>query len=288
MIYRKTGSNISLESAGFAGGRFVARETSPGVSGMVPMIHVTDHLGNVRTVVDITDIQRWTTPDPLAEKYYNLSPYAFCANNPINFVDPDGMDIWEIDEKGVIRWIEQSKDHRLYSVDSLGNRSTDYVEVRNRDILDALTDKKGIASYTSSTNIDDFFKVFLFASDNSNVEWALHRGQDNSYTIGTSHSEKGVAVYSVLRGIDKFPLASVHSHPDVVTHKKERESMGYDEGWVQYANDRQKVYWGVVQKYNYVYFPISKTLYNVESDNPRYVKHINTFKDFYFGTLNYR
>ena len=255
---------------------------------MVPMIHVTDHLGNVRTVVDITDIQRWTTPDPLAEKYYNLSPYAFCANNPINFVDPDGMDIWEIDEKGVIRWIEQSKDHRLYSVDSLGNRSTDYVEVRNRDILDALTDKKGIASYTSSTNIDDFFKVFLFASDNSNVEWALHRGQDNSYTIGTSHSEKGVAVYSVLRGIDKFPLASVHSHPDVVTHKKERESMGYDEGWVQYANDRQKVYWGVVQKYNYMYFPISKTLYNVESDNPRYVKHINTFKDFYFGTLNYR
>ena len=55
LIYRKIGSNISLESAGFAGGRFVARETSPGVSGMVPMIHVTDHLGNVRTVVDITD-----------------------------------------------------------------------------------------------------------------------------------------------------------------------------------------------------------------------------------------
>ena len=79
-----------MESAGFAGGRFVARETSPGVSSMVPMFHVTDHLGNVRTVVDITDIQRWTTPDPLAEKYYDLSPYAFCANNPINFVDPDG------------------------------------------------------------------------------------------------------------------------------------------------------------------------------------------------------
>ena len=89
-IYKKTGDSIELESAGFAGGRFVARETSPGVSSMVPMFHVTDHLGNVRTVVDITDIQRWTTPDPLAEKYYDLSPYAFCANNPINFVDPDG------------------------------------------------------------------------------------------------------------------------------------------------------------------------------------------------------
>ena len=32
--------------------------------------------------------------DPLAEKYYNISPYAYCANNPVNFVDPDGK-AWE-------------------------------------------------------------------------------------------------------------------------------------------------------------------------------------------------
>ncbi len=29
--------------------------------------------------------------DPLAEKYYNISPYVYCANNPVNFVDPDGL-----------------------------------------------------------------------------------------------------------------------------------------------------------------------------------------------------
>ena len=34
---------------------------------------------------------RWTTPDPLADKYYSISPYAFCNNNPVNFVDPDGL-----------------------------------------------------------------------------------------------------------------------------------------------------------------------------------------------------
>ncbi len=28
--------------------------------------------------------------DPLAEKYYSISPYAYCAGNPVNLVDPDG------------------------------------------------------------------------------------------------------------------------------------------------------------------------------------------------------
>ncbi len=35
---------------------------------------------------------RWISPDPLAEKYRSLSPYAYCAGDPVNFVDPDGMD----------------------------------------------------------------------------------------------------------------------------------------------------------------------------------------------------
>ena len=51
LIYKKQGETISLESAGFAGGRFVAKETADG-SVMVPMFHVTDHLGSVRAVVD--------------------------------------------------------------------------------------------------------------------------------------------------------------------------------------------------------------------------------------------
>lgn len=37
-------------------------------------------------------LRRWMTPDPLSEKYYGVSPYAFCNNNPVNFVDPDGED----------------------------------------------------------------------------------------------------------------------------------------------------------------------------------------------------
>ena len=33
---------------------------------------------------------RWNSVDPLAEKYLYLSPFAFCGNDPINYIDPDG------------------------------------------------------------------------------------------------------------------------------------------------------------------------------------------------------
>ena len=34
---------------------------------------------------------RWITPDPLAEKYFHLSTYAYAGNNPIQNIDPTGM-----------------------------------------------------------------------------------------------------------------------------------------------------------------------------------------------------
>ena len=39
------------------------------------------------------DAGRFTTIDPMAEKYYNTSPYAYCANNPINYIDINGDSI---------------------------------------------------------------------------------------------------------------------------------------------------------------------------------------------------
>ena len=44
-------------------------------------------------------LRRWMVPDPMSEKYYGTSPYAFCANNPVNFVDPNGEAVetlWDI------------------------------------------------------------------------------------------------------------------------------------------------------------------------------------------------
>ena len=44
-------------------------------------------------------LARRTTQDPMAGKYTNLSPYSYCAGNPVNFADPQGKDIRPKGEK---------------------------------------------------------------------------------------------------------------------------------------------------------------------------------------------
>lgn len=40
-------------------------------------------------------LARWDRIDPLAEKYYNVSPYAYCENSPVRYIDPNGEEFTE-------------------------------------------------------------------------------------------------------------------------------------------------------------------------------------------------
>ena len=46
-------------------------------------------------------INRFNQPDPLCEEYYHISPYAYCANNFINALDPDGRDWYIFNQNGI-------------------------------------------------------------------------------------------------------------------------------------------------------------------------------------------
>jgi RHS repeat-associated protein len=69
-------------------------------------------------------IARWQTLDPLCEKYYSISPYVYCANNPLNLVDRDG------------RWVESAWDFFNVALDVTS--FTDNVKKGN--VKDAIID----------------------------------------------------------------------------------------------------------------------------------------------------
>ena len=50
-------------------------------------------------------ITSWLSVDPLSDKYPSVSPYAYCAWNPVKHVDPDGRD-WYETEDGQIKWTQ--------------------------------------------------------------------------------------------------------------------------------------------------------------------------------------
>lgn len=44
-------------------------------------------------------IAHWLQADPLAEKYLNWRPYNYVLNNPMSFVDPEGMEVKSSEQK---------------------------------------------------------------------------------------------------------------------------------------------------------------------------------------------
>ena len=46
----------------------------------------------------------WLSVDPMADKYPSMSPYAYCAWNPVKLVDLDGRDWYRDDETGGVFW----------------------------------------------------------------------------------------------------------------------------------------------------------------------------------------
>ena len=267
--------------------RFSGKEDQSFLGASIPLLDFGARMYNPA-------IARWTAADPLSEKYYGISPYVYCLGNPISIIDPNGMDIWTMDEKGNVVWVKESDDHRLYYMNNDGLLSDDYVSVSDRSILDDLTKTEAkvdggakVGSHTSKSGINDIFKVFKFASDKTKVEWAVHRNGD-TYTIGTGHNSYSASSWEDYTK-DK-PNATVHSHPGIkAAVDEETFSMGYgapyrDTDWnnvrIDVKQAREKA------RKSYVYFPNSGRLYNVGYHNAIYIKDIKNYRGFYFGTIN--
>ena len=124
---------------------------------------VTGNIGLIDYGARLYDslLPRWTTQDPLAEKYYSTSPYAFCNNNPVNFVDPDG-ESWGKALKVVKKVYKTAKAGNKVSVKGiLKSEWLDFVDNANTLFdSDASAFEKGIAAVDLVTGFGDEAKWF--------------------------------------------------------------------------------------------------------------------------------
>ena len=73
----------------------------------------------------------WGTMDPLCEKYYNISPYVYCGNNPINAFDPDGRVVHPADSNAlaILHNTISPEDREFIVINENGN--IDYVTMQS-------------------------------------------------------------------------------------------------------------------------------------------------------------
>lgn len=117
----------------------------------------------------------WDRMDPLCEKYYNVSPYVYCHNNPVNMTDPDGKDDL-FDENG--NFLVRTK----YGTSVMIKSGEGYTKITNVDFSN------------NQKIIENIGRHYLAKSDKGNfslrvsdVDEDVPRGVAFSHSIGTDN-----------------------------------------------------------------------------------------------------
>lgn len=146
---------------------------------------------------------RWIVPDPASEKYYDISPYAYCANDPVNLVDPDGESTWVAQqEDGTYKVIggdleDDDLNIYVYELDEKGNPS-----------------KRG-ASIGVTTSITSFFNSDTNSWDVSSIIDLDDKSgkQFLDRVVDEKQSLPGYALDARTGHINDFKASNNETHP---------------------------------------------------------------------------
>ena len=138
-------------------------------------------------------LARWDRVDPLAEKYYSFSPYAYCVNNPINFIDENGDSTRVYVETNQLghAWLSvgEGKDMVIYSYGryngtdkgcSFSNGDGVLLKLTGENAKDYMNKKKknGMNTFVIDDVVDDEVKSYVDNIFNSSTTLPDERSKD--------------------------------------------------------------------------------------------------------------
>ena len=109
---------------------------------------------------------RFVSCDPLAEKYPNFSPYVYCADNPIKYIDPDGKDFVNVHTERK----EEAKVKRDEASSRLDVAKTAFAEYEGKTRSDIKADGKLKEFKVVNSALKDAQKIFDKAETNYQQE----------------------------------------------------------------------------------------------------------------------
>ncbi len=176
----------------------------------------------------ISELSIFATVDPLSDKKPHVSAYAYCLNNPIRFIDPDGRDEWEVNSNGEkVNCIKTTKHDAFYRVDDDGNRlegkensvvfKYGTVKERNPKIQTTKGEKTLlIFDVNGDESAADLFNFLTSGDGSDKVEWGhVKVGADGSgrNLLGTTNEGGSSYMTSYALLYDYTIRESNHNHP---------------------------------------------------------------------------
>ena len=155
---------------------------------------------------DVAGVPMWTSVDPLAEKYYNVSPYVYANNNPVRFIDPNGED-WTDCDGNILDNTEDIKVFIFYSADF-----ADQAKVQYNDAIEQYG--KGAVAMSLTSTEKEFATDWenMGGTDIQNVMIMTH-GKNQSITLDEKGFEQLTSIANGKTNISKSEATNVQDLP---------------------------------------------------------------------------